>query len=333
MTRHALVVRLDSVGDVLVCGPAVRAVAAEVDRVTLLVGPSGAAAARLLPGVDEVLVWDCPWIAAEPSPVDADDIAATVGRLRELGADEALVLTSHHQSALPTALLLRLAGVGRIAAVSEDYPGTLLDVRIAPPPAAPEPERMLAVAVAAGYPADTAGDQLVVRPGPAAPQALPESPYVVLHPGVTAPARAYPHFRDVAALLAARGHPVVVTGSAPEKALTAQVAGDTALDLGGATSLGELGTVLAGAAVVVVANTGPAHLAAAVGTPVVSLFAPVVPALRWAPHTSRRVVLGDQDAPCADSRARHCPVEGHPCLAGVAPAEVVAAALELGGLR
>jgi ADP-heptose:LPS heptosyltransferase len=55
------------------------------------------------------------------------------------------------------------------------------------------------------------------------------------------------------------------------------------LDLGGRTSFAELAEVLAGADAVVVGNTGPAHLAAAVGTPVVSLYAPTVPAVRWRP--------------------------------------------------
>jgi ADP-heptose:LPS heptosyltransferase len=80
--------------------------------------------------------------------------------------------------------------------------------------------------------------------------------------------------------------------------------------------------VLAGAAAVVVGNTGAAHLAAAVGTPVVSLFAPVVPAVRWRPYRVRQVLLGDQDAPCRDTRARDCPVPGHPCLARVEPDDV-----------
>jgi ADP-heptose:LPS heptosyltransferase len=62
-----------------------------------------------------------------------------------------------------------------------------------------------------------------------------------------------------------------------------------------------------------------------VGTPVVSLFAPVVPAIRWAPYGVPVVRLGDQDAPCRGSRARECPVAGHPCLSGVAPAAVRAA--------
>src|SRR3712207_7032811 len=50
-----------------------------------------------------------------------------------LAVDEALVLTSFHQSALPVALLLRLAGVPTIAAYSDDYPGSLLDVRLHDP--------------------------------------------------------------------------------------------------------------------------------------------------------------------------------------------------------
>ena len=56
-----------------------------------------------------------------------------------------------------------------------------------------------------------------------------------------------------------------------------------AVDLAGRTDLADLASVLRGAEAVVVGNTGPAHLAAAVGTPVVSLFAPVVPAERWHP--------------------------------------------------
>ncbi|CAA9223018.1 MAG: Putative transferase, partial [uncultured Corynebacteriales bacterium] len=111
-----------------------------------------------------------------------------------------------------------------------------------------------------------------------------------------------------------------------ETGLTAAVAGPSgAADLGGRTSLAELAGVLAGAGAVVVGNTGPAHLAAAVGTPVVSLFAPVVPAERWAPYGVPTVLLGDQDAPCRASRARECPVPGHPCLDGVTVEDVVAA--------
>jgi ADP-heptose:LPS heptosyltransferase len=74
----------------------------------------------------------------------------------------------------------------------------------------------------------------------------------------------------------------------------------------------------------VVGNTGPAHLSAAVGTPVVSLFAPVVPAERWRPWGIPYKLLGNQTAACALTRARACPVAGHPCLTSVPVAEALA---------
>jgi ADP-heptose:LPS heptosyltransferase len=107
------------------------------------------------------------------------------------------------------------------------------------------------------------------------------------------------------------------------------VAGASGVDLGGRLDLPGLAAVLRDARVVISGNTGPAHLAAAVGTPIVSLFAPVVPAVRWAPYGVPIALLGDQSAPCAGSRARLCPVPGHPCLAGVTPTDVVAAAERL----
>ena len=143
------------------------------------------------------------------------------------------------------------------------------------------------------------------------------------------PSRAWSPVRCAAAVVAlgAAGHRVVVTGGPAEAALAGSVAGDRpgVLDLGGRTSFAELAAVLAGAAAVVVGNTGPAHLAAAVGTPVVSLFAPVVPAARWAPYGVPTVLLGDQQAACALTRATVCPVPGHPCLDTVTPHDVVAA--------
>ncbi len=129
MRPHVLVARLDSAGDVLLSGPAVRAVAAGAGKVTYLCGPRGQAAAALLPGVDDVVVRRIPWIDPEPEPVSRAAVTALVDDLAGRGVDAAVILTSWHQSALPTALLLRMAGIPTIAAVSDDYPGSLLDVR------------------------------------------------------------------------------------------------------------------------------------------------------------------------------------------------------------
>lgn len=339
--RHVLVVRLDSLGDMLICGPAIRAVAARADRVTVLAGPGGAAAAALLPGVDDVLEWRCPWIAADPPDVDAADLDRLAGRIAAAGITEAVVLTSFHQSALPTAMLLRLAGVARISAVSTDYAGSLLDVRLPEPDDAPEPERMLAIVAGAGFarPEDDDGRLEIQAPDAsvrATLPSLPEQPFLVVHPGVSAPARGYPQLRWRQAVeeLAGAGWPVVLTGSAQERDLTAELAADLpgALDLGGSLDLDELAAVIEASAAVVVANTGPAHLAAALGRPVVSLFAPVVPASRWAPYGTRSVLLGDQDAPCRGSRARICPVPDHPCLTSVTATDVLQAVTSLVGL-
>jgi histidinol-phosphate phosphatase family protein len=320
-----LVARPDSAGDVLVTGPAIRAVAAGAERVVLLCGPRGRAAAELLPGVDELVEWRLPWIDPEPDPVEPAQIEALTARLAAAGADEAVVFTSYHQSPLPTALLLRLAGVRRISAISEDYPGALLDVRHRVPGGVPEPERALSLAAAAGF-APPPGDDLRLRMGRGSAPAQ-EGPYVVVHPGASVEARACPPevCRRIVAALARAGHRVLVTGSAAEKALTADVAGDDGVDLGGATDLAGLATLVAGAGCLVVGNTGPAHVAAAVGTPVVSLYAPTVPFGQWAPYRVPLVRLGDAGAPCRGGRAARCPVPGHPCLSGIEPGAVVAA--------
>ncbi|MEU6284509.1 glycosyltransferase family 9 protein [Streptomyces sp. NPDC047028] len=276
----ALVVRLDSFGDVLLAGPAVRAVAAGCSHLTMLCGPRGADAARML----------------------------------------------------PTAPLLRLAGVGRIGADSVDHPGRLLDERHRRLPDRHEAQAALDTATALGFP-PTAGDDgpLHVVPPPDTGALTGHGPYAVLHPGASAPARAWSPDRcaEAVALLADAGHRVVVTGGPGERALTRRVAGDLAVDLGGRTTARTLAGVLRMADAVVSANTGPAHLAAAVGTPVVSLFAPVVPAGRWAPYGVPVILLGDPSAPCADTRALVWPVPGHPCQDEVTGQDVVRAVHKL----
>ncbi|GIJ11719.1 hypothetical protein Van01_49330 [Micromonospora andamanensis] len=331
--RTVLVVRSDSAGDVLVTGPGIRAVAAGAERVVLLCGPRGRAAADLLPGVDEIIEHRLPWIDPAPAPVDPAEMAALVTRLSAVAADEAVVFTSFHQSPLPLALLLRMAGVARIAAISDDYPGSLLDVRHRVPAGVPEAERALSLAAAAGYPLGD-GDEphLRLRPVPPPPGEAGEPGYVVLHPGSAAPARGCPPelAERIADELNAAGYRVVVTGGPAERDLTARVAGRHCRDLGGRTGLAELAGVVAAAGAVVVGNTGPAHLAAAYGVPVVSLFAPTVPFGQWGPWRVPTVRLGDATAACRDTRAARCPVPGHPCLSGVEPGAVLDALRLLG---
>lgn len=325
-----LAVRLDSDGDVLLTGPALRALAAGSDSgaVDLLVSPAGRGAAQLLPDVRDVLVFDAPWTGFRPPPFAADAVHALVNTLTHRGYRRSVIFTSFHQSPLPMALIARLSGIEWIAATSEDYPGSLLDLRHHRPDGH-EVTAALDLAAAAGgvLPAGDDGRLAIRRPLPHVGHLVPATPYVVVHPGASVPARALTpdHARRIVAELERRGRTVVLTGSPGERALCAAAAGPRTTDLCGSTGLPELAAVLDRACCVVVGNTGPAHLASAVGTPVVSLFAPVVPARRWAPYAVASVVLGDQRAPCRDSRARDCPIPGHPCLSGVPVAEIAAA--------
>ena len=338
--KHVLVTRLDSAGDVLLAGPAIRAVANGADRVILVHGPRGAEAAALLPGVDELLELRAPWIDPAPEPVDGDVLDAFIDEVMALGVDEAIILGSFHQSPLPTALLLRLAGVPRVGAICEDYPGSLLDVRHRPGEGLHEVERNLSLVQAMGYRLPEGDDRRlrIERRGRLPDRVAAHRPYVVVHPGASVPARAWPAERhaELVGLLAAAGRRVVVTGGREEIGLTARVAGSPrpqVADLGGHTDLATCAEVLAAADALVVANTGPAHLAAAVGCPVVSLFAPTVPADRWRPWGVAHELLGRQDAACAGSRATVCPVPGHPCLADVSAQEAFEAVQRLAPLR
>ena len=333
---RALVARLDSAGDVLITGPAVRAVAEKHTAVTFLAGPRGRAAAELLPAVDDIIEWQAPWVDFDSPELTAGHVEALVKQLRDLTPERVYIFTSFHQSPLPLALICRMAAVPWIGAISVDYPGTLLDLRHHVADGVPEPERALSLARAGGCELPDGDDGRLVVNTPPLPDdlrgLLSGTGFVVFHPGAAVPARRPTTKRSarmVDALVAA-GHRVVVTGDPAERELTAAVAGEHAVDLGGRTTLATLGAVYAAASVVVAPNTGPAHLAAAVGAPVVSLFAPVVPASQWSPYGDTVIRLGDQQAPCRLTRARDCPVQGHPCLDGITDDELVHAVNRIG---
>ena len=332
---NRLVARLDNVGDVVLAGPAVRAVAEAGQQVVFLAGPTGADAAALLPGVAEVLVFDAPWVAFDPSPVDPRAIRALVDRIRRHSIDEAIILTSFHQSPLPLALLLRMAGVKRLSATCVDYPGSLLDVRHPYDESLHEVEQSLSLCAAAGYVLGDHDDRRLRLALPKSRTRDRDRPYVVVHPGASVPARALPleSTTEVVAQLAAAGYHAVVTGSATEAQLARHVVSTTPPDdvtiRCGTTKLAELAMIIAGAQAVVCGNTSVAHLAAAVGTPVVEAFAPVVPAHRWRPWQVPHVLLGVLDISCAGCRARVCPIPGQPCLDPFTPQIVVDAVARL----
>jgi lipopolysaccharide heptosyltransferase II len=344
--RRVLCVRLDTLGDVLMTGPAMRALreSGAEPHVTLLTSPPGAAIAELMPEVDETIEYEAPWMKRGQGDADADADRAMIGMLRARGFDAAVIFTVCTQSALPAALMCRLADVPLRLAHSREKPYGLLTDHIADAgprePARHEVRRQLDLVASVG--AATADERLAVEvPAGARDEAATllhglgvetGRPWAAVHPGASAPSRRYPPelWAAVCRGLAENGVQVVLTGDAAEVTLAGDVLRAADLEghsLAGRLGLGTLAALLDAAPVLVAGNTGPVHLAAAVGTPVVDVYALTNPQ-----HTPWRVpsrVLS-YDVPCRWCLGSVCREGHHMCLRGVEPAQVVSAAIELG---
>jgi lipopolysaccharide heptosyltransferase II len=352
--RRILCVRLDALGDVLMCTPAMRVLrnALPGRKLTLLTSPSGAAVVPFIPELDEVLVHAAPWMKAG-LPARPPVLLALAATLAARRFDAAVVFTTYTQSALPAALLCWMAGIPLRLAHCRENPYHLLTDWVAEPEPQTmvrhEVQRQLDLVRQAGLGSDAglphpgngglglsfalrAGDLAAVRTRLQALGIAPDRPWLLLHPGASAASRRYPagHWARALGLLARRtGLPVVITGSSAEIGLAEEIrqgCGVAAHSLAGELSLGELGAALRLAAVALTNNSGPAHIAAAVGTPVVDLYALTNP--QHTPWQVRSRVLF-QDVPCRFCFKSSCPAGHHACLAGVDPERVVDAVLEL----
>lgn len=347
--RHVLAIRLDAMGDVLMCTPAMRAIKdADPHRsLTLLTSASGAAAADHVPEIDAVIPYAAPWMTSAADPGLPHDLRL-IDALRAERFDGAVIFTSYSQSPLPAAVLCRLAGISLTLAHCREQACHLLSHRVPDP----EPERMLRHEVqrqldlVASIGWQTLDSQLsfaVPRHAPRQVQQILERhgvprhacagpPFIVFHPGASAPSRRYPaaSWVEVADALYQRYQcPIIACGDRAERALVHAITSQSraaVVNLAGELSLGQLGALIAMASVIVANNSGPAHIAAALGTPIVCLYALTNPQ-----HTPWQVpcrVL-HHEVPCRLCYQSVCPELHHDCLARVAPQRVVAAVDEL----
>ena len=343
--RNVLCVRLDSLGDVLMCTPAMRAIKESAPRrlLTLLTSHGGAAAARHIPELDGVMAYPAPWMkssADSTATLDTD----MIGRLAARQFDAAVIFTSYSQSALPAALLCHLAGIPLRLAHCRENPYRLLTDWV------PEPEpdklirhevqRQLDLTASVGWQTASTGMSFEVPEGALAEVqrmlrargAGPQRPLILMHPGASAPSRRYPAalWAKVIDGVAARGcGAIVLTGDASELALIEEIStacSAPVLSLAGQLDLGQLGAAIALAAVVVSNNTGPAHMAAAIGTPLVDLYALTNPQhTPW--QVAHRVLF--HDVPCRFCYKSSCPEGHHACLSKLEPMRVVHAVASL----
>ena len=337
--KNMLAVRLDNIGDVLMLGPAIRAVkeTSPSTRITLLASPAGATAVPLLPWIDDVMVWRPIWQdVGGRMAFDPTRERELIALLAERNFDAALIFTSFSQSPHSPAYVCYLAGIPLRAGESNEFAGSTLSTQLQGAPVEMhQVERNLRLVEHLGFVVrDRTLKVLLPQNEKSAIGSLLrnvgiqlEEPYIILHPGASAKARRYPahRFGVVAQQLTQRGWQVLVTGVEREAALLHEVykqAPDAHI-LMEKTTLTEYATLIEGASLVICNDTLPMHLADAVHTPEVVLFSGTDYEEQWRPRSTAARLLRRR-TPCHPCYLFECPI-GLPCL-DIAPEEVVAAA-------
>jgi lipopolysaccharide heptosyltransferase II len=316
-------------------------------RLTLLTSHAAAEVAPFLDDVDDVIRYAAPWAGLRPPRTHPADLAIRA-QLEERAFDAAVIFTVYSQNPLPAATVCYLAGIPRRLARCRENPYALLNdwVRESEPAEGTQHEvqRQLSLVGAVGASANDTRMRMRVRDIDRKTLAAtlarrhidPDLPYLVVHPGASAPSRRYPaeRFGDAAAqTIRAIGMNVLVSGSASEAALARALidaAGPLARpflhDLTDALELGGLAALIERATVVVSNNSGPVHIASALGTPVVDLYALTNPQHGpW--QTPHRVLFNDVE--CRWCYRSICPQGHHACLRGIASNEVASTTLDL----
>ena len=354
--ENILCIRLDTIGDVLMTTPAIRALKESHSgrRITLLTSSAGAATGSLVPEVDEVVIYDAPWLKATSPRTNSRPEYEMVEQLQHKGFDAAVIFTVYSQNPLPSAFMCYLADIPLRLAHCHENPYQLLTHWVKDP----EPDqyihhevrRQLDLVATVGC--KTLDERLSLLVSEKACSQVehilqkldlhtvngnlkashPAPPWIIMHPGATAPSRRYPPegFAEVARrLILDMGIQVIFTGTETERELIEGIQtaiGVPSHSLVGCLNLDELAALIAIAPLLIANNTGPVHIAAAVGTPVVDLYALTNP--QHTPWNVPHRVLS-HDVPCKYCYKSICPEGHHNCLRLVTPESIVQAAYEL----
>lgn len=341
--RRLLVMRLDNIGDVVMTGPVLRALKENLPgaSLTLMASPGGGKAASLLPWVDDVLTWRVVWQDLGRLPFDPARELEMISAMRAGEYDGAVVLTSFKQTPHPAGYACYLAGIPlRLGESKEWGGGVLTDEVSAAPDALHQAERNLRLIEHAGFrvrdrslglrvPEEARASVASLLEGHGLPRG---SPYLLLNPWTSARSRNYA--TDRFALAARRvseetGWPIVVSGTEADRERGRSLLGllgGPGIDLIGQTNLAGLAALVEGASLLLTSNTSTMHIADALGTPEVVLFAGTELEEQWRPrHTPHRLLR--RETSCSPCYAFTCPYSQE-CL-DIPPGEVAEACLSL----
>lgn len=157
---------------------------------------------------------------------------------------------------------------------------------------------------------------------------------VILHPGSGGSTRDWPahRFGELASRLVDEGCKVAITGGKGEDKLVevvAKAARSKAMTFVDSFSLEELAEFIRRAQLFVSNSTGPLHIAAAVGTPVIGFYPPILAcsSKRWGPLADRKVIFEPMSKDCPRCKGQKC--QGNDCMSLIKTDDVFSAARSL----
>lgn len=346
--RRILCFRLERIGDLLMTGPALAelralAPAASID---LVVGSWNREIASAIPGINRLETLDAAWLSRGADGLGPVQLAARAARWRDRRYDLAL----NFEPDIRTNVALAASGARRTAGFRSAGGGALLDIGLDYDPSAHtiDNARRLVHAAIGGEPDGPVPFALTIPDANRAQAARILAPLggglkVGLHVSGGRAIKQWPEarFREVAEHLArARSAAIVLTGTPADRAqvdlVRTALPGNRVVDLSGDVDLLTAAAVIEKLDLFITGDTGPMHLANAVGTPIVAVFGPSDPR-RYAPRGVRDTVVRI-DLPCSPCNRIRLPPQrciGHTpdCLSGIEVARVLAAideALRLG---
>jgi lipopolysaccharide heptosyltransferase II len=340
-----LVVRLDNIGDMVMTGPALRALrnAFPSADITMMVSPAGQQVTPFLPWIDEVIAWRAIWQEISPNaPLNPNRELRLVELLKNRHFDAVFILTSFSQSPYPVASTCYLAGIPLRIGQSKEFGGGLLTHWVkAQPDRSHQVDRNLHLLEAVGILADGSHMELHLpeHAVQSAEQILsvfgiqPGDPFVVMAPGASCASRRYHQDRFAAAaegIVQKTGLPLLILGSEHEEDIIQPVtslADNSPLihSLVGQTNLGEMMAIIRNSRLVIANNSASLHIADTFRRPMVILYSGTEYLEQWQPrHATARLLY--RSTHCSPCYQFHCPYQME-CM-DVSPEEVIHASLQ-----